>query len=85
MINGNKLKIGSLIKNNNPLNSIWKQLDWDSNSSKYIMMDLYYSSEIPVFAIFIEFVDNKYDLIKIFYNNSTYYSFVNHWDLIDDI
>lgn len=84
MVN-HKLKTGSLLRNNSPLNSIWKQLDWDPNSSKYIMMGLYHSYKIPVFAIFIEFIDSKYDLIKIFYCNSVYYSFACYWDLVDNI
>lgn len=79
------LKEGSLLRNNSPLNSIWKQLEWDSDSSKYIMMDLYHSKEIPNFAIFIEFIDKKYELIKIFYRNSVYYSFAGYWDLVDNI
>jgi len=79
------LKEGSLLRNNSPLNSIWKQLEWDSDSSRYIMMDLYHSEKVPVFAIFIEFIDKKYDLIKIFYGNSIYYSFAGYWDLVDNI
>lgn len=79
------MKIGSLIKNNNRLTSIWRELEWDTNSSKYMLMGLYNSDKMPTFGIFIEFIDEKYELMKIFYGDSVYYSFAGNWDLIENI